>query len=146
RPDYAIDIHTIPRYSYIDIVEGQVPADKLRGRDVVIGGTAIMFKDVLPMPSQGMAAGAYFHIVAAHTLKRGMPFDLGWLPAFGVVALLIVGGIGRGRSVDRYRIAGIAVATLLVPYVCDGYYVKVDVVPALVTAGIAIFRGRALDR
>lgn len=146
RPDYAIDIHTIPRYSYIDIVEGQVPADKLRGRDVVIGGTAIMFKDVLPMPSQGMAAGAYFHIVAAHTLKRGMPIDLGWLPAFGVVALLIVGGIGRGRSVDRYRIAGIAVATLLVPYVCDGYYVKVDVVPALVTAGIAIFRGRALDR
>jgi diguanylate cyclase len=102
RPDFAIDTDTVPRYSYIDVVDGKVPAEKLRGRSIIVATTAFAFHDFHPMPSQGYVPGAYFHVVAAHTLKNGMPIDLGWLAAFLPVLALIVSGIGQGRPVDRF--------------------------------------------
>ena len=146
RPDYAIDVTTIPHFSYIDVVRGKVPASALRGRDVIVAPTAVNFHDYHPMPSQGYVAGGYFQAVAALTLKKGVPINLGWLAAFLPVVALIVTGIGRGRPVDRYRIAGIVAIVVFLPFILDRHGLYIEVVPAAVTAAIAVFRARTLDQ
>ena len=103
KPDYAMDASTIPRFSYIDVLNQKVPDAKLQGRDVVIAPSAITFNDYHAMPFQGIMPGAYFQVIAAHTLRRGVPRDLGWIPAFVLVSILVISGVGRGRSIDRYR-------------------------------------------
>ena len=146
RPDYAIDIETIPHFSYIDVIRDKAPDSAFRGRDVVVGLTAVGFHDYHFMPSQGYVPGAYFHVVAAQTLKQGVPLNLGWLAPFLLVIGLIITGIGRGRAIDMYRIAGVVAILVFIPFILDAHGVHVEIIPAVVTAGLAIFRGRALDR
>ncbi|MCX7863527.1 MAG: EAL domain-containing protein [Novosphingobium sp.] len=146
RPDFAIDVKTIPKVSYIDVINGKVPANALRGRDIVVALTAVTYHDFHPMPSQGYVPGAYFQVVAALTLKKGIPLDFGWLAAFIPVVALIVTGIGRGQPVDRYRIAGIVAIVMFVPFLLEHHNMRIEVVPAAVTAAIAIFRARTLDQ
>lgn len=146
RPDYSIDVNTIPRLRYIDALRGRMADDLLVGRDVIIAPTAVNFHDFHEMPTQGYVPGVYFQVVAAQTLKRGIPLDLGWMPAFLLVLALIISGIGRGRSVDRYRIIGFVAVLLIAPFILQSYQIEAEIVPALLTGGIAIFRARALDR
>jgi EAL domain-containing protein (putative c-di-GMP-specific phosphodiesterase class I)/CHASE2 domain-containing sensor protein len=146
RGDFSIDYRTIPTISYIDVIDGHFDRAAVAGHDVVIGATADIFKDENQMSFQGYAPGVYFHVIAAYTLKRGAPLQLGWLPAFVIVVLVVASGIGRGRSFDRYRISGLATVLVVGPLLLDRYGIEVEVIPAAVTAAVAIFRARALDR
>lgn len=54
----------IPRYSYIDVLEGRVAASELAGRTLFVGHTAAGFGDVLPTPISGRGnplTGVEFH-------------------------------------------------------------------------------------
>jgi len=146
RPDFAIDARSVPTVSYIDVIDGSADAQQISGHDIVVGPTAILMKDNYLMPFQGTVGGVYFHVIAAHTLKKGVPIRLGWLPAMALVAGVIVTGMRRGQSFDRYRIAGLAATLLFLPLALDHYAIEIEVFPAALAAGIAIFRARALDQ
>ncbi|MEQ6885969.1 CHASE2 domain-containing protein [Salicola sp. Rm-C-2C1-2] len=54
----------IPRFSYIDVLEGRVPDSQLAGRALFVGHTAAGFGDVLPTPVSGSGTpltGVAFH-------------------------------------------------------------------------------------
>ena len=54
----------IPRFSYIDVLEGRVPDSRLAGRTLFVGHTAAGFGDVLPTPISGRGnplTGVEFH-------------------------------------------------------------------------------------
>lgn len=139
RPDYAFDPSTIPTFSYIDILEDRVPADQLRGKRVIVGESFFESSDYFLMPlKSGRFAGAYFHIMGAHTLKRGVPQDLGWYPGLIVVVLAVAWQvIGRTRSTRALAIAGAALIVL--PFVLDEYGINIDIMSALLALLAAAF-------
>ncbi len=145
QPDFAIDFRTIPTISYHDILIGKFDRGQVAGRKMVIGWTSST-TDYKPIPLGGFAPAIYIHVVAAHTLQRGVATQLGWLPAFAVVALLLVTGVGRGRSIAPMRLVGLGAVLLLLPIVLDRYGYMLEVVPAAVTAIYATWRARTLDK
>ncbi|MDZ4135224.1 MAG: CHASE2 domain-containing protein, partial [Paracoccaceae bacterium] len=91
RPDYAFNLDSIPTFSYIDVLRSEVSAKDLAGKNVVVGERFYESADYFRLPLRdGKVAGAYFHIMGAHTLKRGVPVDLMWVPALLVAGLAIM--------------------------------------------------------
>ena len=146
RPDYSIDHTTIPTVSYVDVLKGRLDPRIVRGKDVIIALSADIYHDVHPLPTQGYAPGAFFHAIGAETLKKGVPVKLGWVPAFLLVLVLILTGIGRGRALDVYRFTGLVVVLIAAPLLLDGQNIQVDIVPAIAMAAVAVFRMRHLDK
>lgn len=145
RPDYSIDRTTIPTVSYVDVLKGRLDPRIVRGKEVIIAPAADIYHDIHPMPTQGYAPGAYFHAIGAETLRGGVPIKLGWAPAFLVVLVLIITGVGRGRALDVYRFSGLVVVLIAAPLALDGMHIGVDIVPAIAMAAVAVFRMRHLD-
>ncbi|WP_097460655.1 CHASE2 domain-containing protein [Mangrovitalea sediminis] len=64
RTPFAPSRAAIPTYSYVDVLEGRVPASLLQGKAVFVGATAAGLGDRLPTPVSGGSApmsGVQFH-------------------------------------------------------------------------------------
>jgi EAL domain-containing protein (putative c-di-GMP-specific phosphodiesterase class I)/CHASE2 domain-containing sensor protein len=146
RPDYSIDHKTIPTASYVDVLRGRIDPRIVSGKDVIIAPSADIYHDIHPLPTQGYAPGAYIHAIAAETLKQGVPTELGWLPPFMLVLVVVVSGVGRGRVLDVYRFSGLVAVLIAAPLALDHFRIQVDIVPAIAMAAVAVFRMRNLDR
>ncbi|GFM29672.1 EAL domain-containing protein [Novosphingobium sp. PY1] len=146
QPDYSINYKTIPTASYIDVMRGKLDVSLVSGKDVIIAPGAISYNDIHPLPGQGYAPGGYAHAIAAETLKRGLPVQLGWIPPFLLVGVIIISGLGRGRVFDVYRFSGLTAVLIAAPFVLNYISVQVAIFPALATAAVAVFRMRNLDR
>ena len=75
--DYAIDPTSIPRHSFIDLLEGRVPPAALRGKRVVIGATAAETPDRYAVPGHGVISGVVTQAIPAETLMAGAPGNMG---------------------------------------------------------------------
>ncbi|WP_054117606.1 EAL domain-containing protein [Porphyrobacter sp. AAP60] len=143
RPDYAFDPRTIPTFSYIDVLNGGVPATVLAGKAVVVGSSYYESSDYHLMPLRdGRVAGAYFHIMGAHTLKRGVPADFMWYPAM-LVAGIAIFALMLGRTKSTRSLLGVGVGLLFIPLLFDEFGINVDIMPAvlaLLWAGIGFKR------
>ncbi|PKP94278.1 MAG: hypothetical protein CVT75_04710 [Alphaproteobacteria bacterium HGW-Alphaproteobacteria-14] len=143
RPDYAFNPDSIPTYSYIDVLNGNVPSLALDGKRVIIGESFYESADYYLMPMRdGRVPGAYFHIMGAHTLKRGVPVDLMWYPALLVAGLAIMAQVLANSKSSRALVVS-AGGLLTVPLVLDEFGVNIDVMSALLAmlaAGIGFRR------
>ncbi|WP_299192002.1 EAL domain-containing protein [uncultured Erythrobacter sp.] len=70
RVDQAIDINSIPRISFIDLVQGRVASDQVAGKKIVIGATAIELFDRYPTALFGVQPGVAIQVQAAETLLQ----------------------------------------------------------------------------
>lgn len=144
RPDFAFRPSTILTFSYADVLNGVVPESELRGKNVIIGDAHYNSTDffLLPLSAENLVPGAYFHIMGAHTLRRGVPVDLMWFPGL-MIAGLGIAALARRRS-KSIRTAAITVAGLLaLPLVTDELGINIDVMPAILAmiwAGIGLHR------
>lgn len=134
-PDYAFQPDGVPVTSYHDIISGKFNRDDLAGKRVLVGWTNYETSDVFQFPGEGSVPGPYFHIIGAHTLKRGLPVDLGNYPA---LLLLLIALIWQSRSSARSNRGLWPAAGVLVfaPFALDGLGVNVDVLSALL--GLAV--------
>jgi HD-GYP domain-containing protein (c-di-GMP phosphodiesterase class II) len=73
--DYRGPPGTIPTVSFSDVRDGKVPASKLRGKIVVVGGTAPTLRDVhsTPVGGEQLMAGAEVQANAIWTALHGLP-------------------------------------------------------------------------
>jgi EAL domain-containing protein (putative c-di-GMP-specific phosphodiesterase class I)/CHASE2 domain-containing sensor protein len=71
--DTTIDPATIPRHSAIDLLRGRIPAAALRGKRIIIGGTAVELGDRYMVPHHGVIPGVVAQAMGAETLLRGPP-------------------------------------------------------------------------
>jgi len=73
--DYLIDFgvrpDSIPRISFVDVLDGRVPAGLFDGRRAVIGSSAVELGDYLPTPVWGVLPGAIVNILAAESIVQG---------------------------------------------------------------------------
>jgi diguanylate cyclase (GGDEF)-like protein len=69
--DYGIDPDTIDRIPVIDVLDGTVTRDRIEGKKVIVGATALELRDYLLVPAHGYIAGPIFHALGADTLLQG---------------------------------------------------------------------------
>ena len=95
--DYSIDPTTIERISLVDVVEGKVAAERVRGRKIIIGATAIELRDFFLVPVYGMVAGPVLQAMAVETLQQDRPLSSAppWVFLAGLAA---IGGLGLVAS------------------------------------------------
>ena len=90
RVDQAIDIRTIPRISFVDLIDGRVPRDQVEGKSIVIGATAIELGDRYPTALFGVQPGVVVQVQAAETLSQDRVREtVGQWTAFLIVAFFL---------------------------------------------------------
>jgi EAL domain-containing protein (putative c-di-GMP-specific phosphodiesterase class I)/CHASE2 domain-containing sensor protein len=108
--DYGIDPNSIPRLSFVAVRDGRFDPGQVRGRDVVIGATAIEMGDRYATPRWGVLPGVVIQALGAETLLRGMPVETSPLLGLGL-ALLLATAIVFPRSHQMAGVAGGAALT-----------------------------------
>ncbi|TPG39492.1 EAL domain-containing protein [Sphingomonas koreensis] len=135
--DGAIDPTSIPRISFIDLIDGRVPTGSLRGKSVLIGATAIELGDRYSVPRYGVIAGPIIQMLAAATLAGGSsPIDRGpILPMAGALLALAF----AARWDRRRRIIAIGAGFTFVsglPLAMEAANLgSVEIVPAIAALG-----------
>ena len=139
RIDFAIDPSTIARHSFIAIERGAFDPATLKGKDVIIGATAIELGDRYLVPRHGVVPGVILHALAAETLADGVPVYGSWPAPLALAALLAVAiGSAKRRRAAALRCALAAGGLLL--FCCGARALEAvwfEVVPALVLLGLA---------
>ena len=134
--DQSIDIASIPRHSFIDILQGQVDPRELKGKKVIIGATAIEIGDRYATARFGVIPGVVVQAMAAETLIAGAVLsELGPWP---MLALTLIAVLLALRWTDKRGTSGvapallIALSILLIPLMAERYSIAhLDVTPAL---------------
>jgi diguanylate cyclase len=113
--DFAINPASIPRHSFIAIERGLFKADALKGKDVIIGATAIELGDRYPVPNHGVIHGVIVQALAAESLNRAVPTYGGWTSPLALATLLalLVGSANRRRAVVQRAATGFGIALVL---------------------------------
>lgn len=146
--DYSIDPKTVPVVSAIDLLDGRIRPDAIRGKSVIIAATSLRFSDEFLMPRHGLAPAVYVQVLGAETLMIGVPVVVGWflpfLLAFAAATICIV-----SRRTDRAIgsiVVALAVETLL-PILLERNSIRVEIVPALVMLlGAAVLQASVIFR
>ena len=137
--DFAIAPGSIPRHSFIAIERGEFDPAVLKGRDVIIGATAIEMGDRYPVPRHGVIPGVIVQALAAETLLDAMPTTGSWyLPL--LLAMLLALVIGSARRRRDTVVMGMAAGVLLtVLSAASQLYAHrlFEIVPALVLVLLA---------
>ncbi len=140
--DFSIDPASVPRHSFIDLIEGRVPAAALAGKRIIIGATAIETGDRYAVPRHGVLPGVVIQALAAETLLQGpVPRDAGGLVPL-LLALALIGWTMRAgpRPVRCAVFALGGMLILMLPLLGEKMFaLSFQLAPALtalVTAGV----------
>lgn len=143
--DQAIDPSTIPRISFIDLINGRAPIEWLRGKKILVGATAIELGDRYPTPLYGVQPGVVVQATAVETLLQGGSLDdLGaWpLTILSIAVCLAAAGAASGHRRQIVLILGFAAIVLIAMAVEAMRWGGLRLVPALLI--VAFFSGLLL--
>ena len=123
--DYAISPASFEYLSFADLLAEPLRPGELRGKDVLLGSTAIELGDIVPVPVHKAVPGVVLHALAVETLLRGGLFVL--TPAASVLLLLVMLGLASVILTRVNWFAGcLIVATVFVGMVGVNYYTAVN--------------------
>lgn len=114
--DYAFDVSTISKFSATDFMKGRIDRSVFAGKNILITTVSNLTNDSIPILGQSRAPIAHSWVIAAETIKRGIPSQLGfWIPLV-VVALLGLWCIMQRSLARRLPIllGGVVVLAVLV--------------------------------
>lgn len=137
--DYAVDPRSIPVLSAIDVLQGKITEQQVRGKTIVIGTTAPELGDLYFFPGYFRLSSVYLHAMGAETLRGGTPVSGGWLIPYllavmGAFCTLRIRHVGLSLGV----LGAAALTFLFLPLVLEAHRIWIDIVPALfllLTAG-----------
>lgn len=112
--DYSIDPDTIPRFSFVDIIEGRFDPAAIAGKRLIVGGTAADMEDRYTVPLHGVLPGVVVQALAAETILAGgvAATGSGLWPL--LLAVLIVAAAARpGRRGRRIFLFSLGASLLL---------------------------------
>ncbi|MCU6456103.1 EAL domain-containing protein [Sphingomonas sp. A2-49] len=105
--DMSIDPSTIPRLSFVAVRDGRFDPAAVRGRNILIGATAVEMGDRYGTPQWGVLPGVVVQALAAETLTRGVPSR-----GSRTLMLLVAATIALAMLSRRSPIGSIVCATL----------------------------------
>jgi EAL domain-containing protein (putative c-di-GMP-specific phosphodiesterase class I)/CHASE2 domain-containing sensor protein len=101
--DFTIDPKSIPRLSFVAVRDGRFDPAQVRGRDILIGATAIEMGDRYATPRWGVLPGVILQALGAETLIRGLPVEgapvLGLLLAILLAPAVMLAGSPRDAAI-----------------------------------------------
>ncbi|WP_136660232.1 EAL domain-containing protein [Nitratireductor sp. XY-223] len=68
--DFSIDPNSVPTYSVVDLLSGDIPAGALRDKSVIVGAHAIELRDTFAVPVHTLISGPLLQVLAAETLVQ----------------------------------------------------------------------------
>lgn len=87
--DFAIEIESIPRISYVDVLRGEIPPGMFEGRSVIVGASAVELGDQLAVPRYYTIPGPFFLAMSAESLLLNRAIQrTGFWPTLFVATLL----------------------------------------------------------
>lgn len=134
--DQSIEIDTIPRHSFADILAGRFDPNILKDKKVIIGATAIEIGDRYPTSRFGVIPGVIIQTLAAETLLADMtlPYWGPW-PLLAITAFAIavcVRKLSAHTAARRLALCIIVVALIVAPIMLHRYKIAdADIVPAV---------------
>ncbi|RXH34593.1 EAL domain-containing protein [Bradyrhizobium zhanjiangense] len=131
--DFSIRAASIPSVSYVDVLRGDAATlDKVRGKKIIVGATALELGDRFSVPNGRMVSGPVLQALAAESILQNRMLrwtsDAGMMLGLGLICLLMITSWRRfapGLRVAILIAAGAAielVATLVQarwPFVID---------------------------
>lgn len=129
---YGIDLSTIPIISAVDILDGRWEPELVRGKTILISGTASKEFPAFIAPGHGRRPNSIINIAAAETLIIGRPTQLGFLPFFilGIFAAACFLW-GKNRLFSRLVSISFLIIIFAVPYALDSANIRVAIIPGL---------------
>ncbi len=95
--DYGIDLAAIDRISVSELLAGNADPLRFKGKQVVVGSSALELRDFFRVPRFGVIPGPLVQLAATETLKAGRALtDVGFIPA-GLAAAIVAALVGLGR-------------------------------------------------
>ncbi|WP_445504767.1 EAL domain-containing protein [Microvirga sp. G4-2] len=73
--DFSISASEIDRISVIDLLQGHIEAQRLRGKRVIVGAGAIELRDVFQVPHYGLISGSLLQAISAETIVQGRALE-----------------------------------------------------------------------
>ncbi len=137
RPDYSIDVNSIPSISAASVLLGSFDPAVVRGKDVVVGATNHALGDNYLIPGVGQMGAVFVHVMGAETLRSGVPLDLGWPPMF-LLAMAVAAAVllGSNRRHQVLLLGLSAVIVLLGPALLESRLIFVDIIPAVIVLSL----------
>jgi diguanylate cyclase len=145
RVDYSTSVDSIPRISAIDLIKGRFKKEDVYRKDIVIAPDTPELGDIYRHWGDGMISGVYFNVLAAETLKRGIPVEYSWFVPWLFIIIMTAAFMRSTKKVLRRSIFATGVVGLLtVPLLLEKYLIFVQIVPALlVFLIVGVARARA---
>nr|WP_269468020.1 EAL domain-containing protein [Devosia ureilytica] len=104
--DFSLDISSIPRLSYTDVLYNRIAPDLLAGKQVIVGAGAIELRDFFAVPRHGIIPGPLLQALALETLKTGRVLtNWGGFPGILIAAAWALALVSRRRRVNVLTIA-----------------------------------------
>jgi EAL domain-containing protein (putative c-di-GMP-specific phosphodiesterase class I)/CHASE2 domain-containing sensor protein len=134
--DQSIDPSTIPRLSFIDVLEGNVLPQSIEGKKILVGATAIELGDRYPISRFGVVPGVLIQALAAETMLQSTDMaNLGkWPPLIAASAFLLIlvlsGRCSHTMLTGAVWIIGLALFASILAFEKNGYLTYSNV-PAL---------------
>ncbi|MBT8100055.1 MAG: EAL domain-containing protein [Gammaproteobacteria bacterium] len=138
--DYSISPSSFDLISFADIAAGRVAGERVAGKVVYVGATALELGDVLPVPVHHSLPGVIVQALAAETVVTGIPASLS---KYIVVPAIFLWSFCLSIMLARFswKIGGVAVAVGLGSvlaasmYLYYEYRTVLEVVPFFAAGG-----------
>jgi CHASE2 domain-containing sensor protein len=116
RIDFGIDARTIDRVSAIDVVRGLVDGNRVAGKRIIIGASAIELRDYFLVPRWGLVSGHVLQALGAETLlQRRVPVASSpTITACGLALFVLCAVLVRGRAKWHLTLGGICMAAIAI--------------------------------
>ncbi|MGH8251794.1 MAG: EAL domain-containing protein [Steroidobacteraceae bacterium] len=140
--DYSISPASFAYVSYVDLLNGRVPAAALRGKTVFVGATAVELGDMVPVPLYRSLPGVVVQALAVESVRAGPQRSLsGWLSLLALAGWsFLSAGLLRARAWRRNAaVLGVAIVSIAAAsiYAAAVHRLLFELVPfALATIGI----------
>jgi diguanylate cyclase (GGDEF)-like protein/PAS domain S-box-containing protein len=149
--DYSLSPSSFEFISYIDLLEGRVPPDELRGKTVMVGAMAVELGDMQPVPVYRSLPGVVVQALAVQTVRSGALTSL--QPATTAVLLvlwatLVTASLRKGGwRRNAVLVAGFAVFAVGATLGMRCLHIQMEVLPPLliVALGFLGITVRSLD-
>ena len=141
RIRYAINPNSIVSIKASDLLQGKVPAKLIAGKDLVLAPIADNLGDQYWIPGHGRMAGTYAMVLAAETLKRGVPQDWGWLPLLSCVLIILrVSLLPQMAKRRKWILSAVTAILLFAPFFLERHLIFVDAACSLFAMGTVTSR------
>ncbi|MEO5807421.1 MAG: EAL domain-containing protein [Devosia sp.] len=112
--DFGIDPQTIDRISFVDVLQHRVDPARIKGKDIIIGASAIELHDFFQVPHYGVISGQLLQALGMETLQQGRVIThFGSWPGLALAALIAILLAFRRRAMGLGLLAAAMIVAIL---------------------------------